>query len=428
MKYWIVSILTIVSIAIQAQSIVCVNQDPTNANDMLVTWEAPAAPCGPFVDYELWASTDEAGPFSLISTITDAAQTTETHSGALASNSVWYYYVVFNYNCGGTPAELSDTTTNLFNSHQPVITNLNATDTGIIITWDISTFGQTQGYIISYLTSSGLASPLDTVFGINNTTFRDTISIPTDPNLVYTISLLDGCGVQSSFNTVGYQLVQLNEPQQDGCDRLIEFSWEQYVNPYNVGYQYHIYIQVNDTGSLDLVATQDSFATTFNFFDFIDGDTILFLVEIVDDNGVVRSNHLIEEVVARIVQPPRWFYIYNLTVNINNQTEIYFHIDTLAELRNFTINHSTDDSDFDRIDRFDAIDYPTLGAIGPRYDTVGDPNNNAYFYEIIANDSCNQDHFATKGRTIWVQGELTDFFLNEISWNEFELENAQIST
>ncbi|MGB1248969.1 MAG: hypothetical protein ACPG4Z_08780, partial [Chitinophagales bacterium] len=68
----------------------------------------------------------------------------------------------------------------------------------------------------------------------------------------------------------------------------------------------------------------------------------------------------------RIVQPPRWFYIYNLSVNSNNQVEIYFHIDTLAELRNLTINHSLDDSDYDRVERFDAIDYPNLGAIGPR--------------------------------------------------------------
>ena len=61
-------------------------------------------------------------------------------------------------------------------------------------------------------------------------------------------------------------------------------------------------------------------------------------------------------------------------------------------------------------------------------DTVTDPNSGAYYYQIVANDSCNTDHFSTKGRTIYLEGELIDFFLNKVKWNAFELENANIST
>ncbi|MGB1248968.1 MAG: gliding motility-associated C-terminal domain-containing protein, partial [Chitinophagales bacterium] len=46
----------------------------------------------------------------------------------------------------------------------------------------------------------------------------------------------------------------------------------------------------------------------------------------------------------------------------------------------------------------------------------------------VANDSCNVDHFSTKGRTIWLQGQLNDFFLNEVTWNAFELDSANIHT
>ena len=186
---------------LKAQEILCAKNQGTS--DYYISWSVPAAPCGPFVSYEIWASANPLTAFSLISTITNPLQTDFVHLNGISVAEPIYYYIIYNYNCPGQPPVISQTVTSDFGSYEPEITSLNATASGIEICWNQSTFPQTAAYVVSYLLPNGLAFPLDTVFGITTTCYLDVISNLNDPDLVYTLSYLDGCASPSQFNEIG---------------------------------------------------------------------------------------------------------------------------------------------------------------------------------------------------------------------------------
>ncbi len=418
----IVSLFSLLFVSISAQEILCIE---TVGNDATVSWDPPAAPCGPFVSYELWAANSPTAAFTLVTTVVNQAQTSFTHINGLNIGDPIYYYIIYNYNCPGVPPVISEIATSAFNNSEPEIQSIQVNGDSIIICWEESEFIQTAGYVISYLLPNGLAQAIDTVFGISNTCFIDTVSNILDPALSYTLSYIDACDQQTLYNDIGYQLILASSDQQ-GCNQLIEYEWNQYDNPYGLDFSYNIYVQING-GPVELVGNQPSGQNIFNFFDFIDQDTVKFSVEVIDENGVPRSNSPIQTDTAQIVQPPREFYIYYLSVANNNQIDISYYIDTISELRNMEIDTSKLGSDFDMVARYDATLFPGLGDIYLP-DTVSPTYNGSRYYQIIANDSCNEDHFSTIGRTIFAEAGLFDFFENTVSWNAFELENAVVNT
>ncbi len=407
--------------AAQAQEILCVEDQA--ASDYFLAWEPPAVPCGPFVSYEVWASNDPLNAFSLIATITDELITDYTHVNGINVGSPIYYYIIYNYNCPGQAPIISETATSNFGSYQPEITSIQVNPNSIQICWEESDFIQTDAYIISYLLPNGLAFPLDTIVGITNTCYTDLVSNINDPDLVYTLTYLDGCGNFSQYNDIGYQFIQLSA-EQEGCNQLIEYEWDNYTNPYNLDFSYTVYVKVNNN-PYDSLSNQAELQNVFNFFNFVDGDSISVYVEIVDENGVVRSNSPVLSLQAEVVQPPREFYIYYLSVVDDNQIDISYFIDSIAELRNMDIDTSKYGVDFDMTGRYDRSEFSNLGNIYLP-DTVSPKYHESRYYQIGANDSCNTDYVSTIGRTIYVEAFLNDFFKNEIAWNAFELENAVV--
>jgi gliding motility-associated-like protein len=412
--------LSLLSIS-YSQEILCVE---SQNNDMSISWSLPAAPCGPFVSYEIWVSNNPTTAFTLAGTVTTAAQTNFIHTNAFNIGDPLYYYIIYNYNCPGLPPIISTTATNAFGSFQPEIISLDVLPTGIEICWDESDFIQTAGYVISYLLPNGLAQPFDTVFGITNTCFTDVTSNAYDPDLVYTLTYLDGCNNMSQYNDIGYELLLATSDQQ-GCNQLIEYEWTNYINPYGLNFSYNIYVQING-GPIELVNNQAGNQNIYNLFDFLDQDTIRFRVEVLDENGFPRSNSPWLSDTAEIVQPPREFYINYLSVVSDFQIDITYYMDTIAELRNMEIDTSKYGVNFKLVQRYDASLFPGLGNIYLP-DTVSLAYKAARYYQIAANDSCGDDHYSTIGRTIYAEAGLNDFFVNKIEWNAFELENAVVN-
>ena len=434
MKKILILAITILSVLnINAQTIDCVTGPAgTSPQQITIDFSPPATPCGPFVSYEIWGAEDENGTYSLIETITTESTHQSIHNLTASDGSIWYYYVVFNYNCPGNPPIISNIATNEFTNANIEIQNIDihSNPFGIEITWQQSPYSQTVGYEVGILQPNGTVLTVGTTNSITDTSFTDIIPNPAN-DIDYVISIVDGCGNPSSFNPNPYSQVLLNEPEQDRCGQLISLNWEAWEYPYDnaPNLSYNILASVN--GIDTVVAGNQTLSTTdFNFFNFNDGDTIYFRIEVVEDDGTVRSTSEWKEIFAQIVQPPTDFFIEYLTVNDQNLIDVYFYIDTLAEIRNFKINNSTTDITHpDNLVRKDNFDIATKGNPHKyKPDTITDPSTSYYYYQVVANDSCTQDHYSTKGKTIWLHGNLEDFFLNKIEWNEFELENANVST
>lgn len=435
MKKIITFIIIILGISqINAQVIDCVvGPSGVAPQQMTIDFTPPAAPCGAFVSYEIWGSETETGTYSLAGTILVAGTTSFIHNIPSGGGSIWYYYVVFNYSCGITPPEISNTATNEFTNANIQILNVDVqTDpNGILITWQQSPYSQTVGYEIGILQANGTVISLGTTSGIANTTFFDVFSLPS-VDINYTISIVDGCGNPSSFNPLAYSQVLFTGVEQDRCDQLITLEWEPFVYPYGSAPSLTYNILVANNGDTTVAGNQGLTATDFNFLDFNDGDSLSFRIEVIDASNQVRSTSEWRPVFANIVQPPTEFFIEFLTVNAQNQIDIYYYIDTLAEIKNFKIKNSAQDvSRPNNVIRKDDYDFGTRNnphKFPFKADTITDPNSGSYYYQIVANDSCSEDHFSTIGRTIFLKGTLDDFFLNRIEWNDFELENANVST
>jgi gliding motility-associated-like protein len=421
LRVFVSILLTNLAAVIYGQQILCVE---SQNNDVSISWSLPNIPCGPFVNYEIWVANDPTAAFTLIGTVNIEAQNNFIHINAFAIGDPLYYYIIFNYNCPGTPPLISTTATNAFGSFQPEIISLNVLPSGIEICWEESEFIQTSGYIISYLLPNGLAFPMDTAFGITSTCYLDTESNVFDPDLLYTLTYLDSCGNQSQYNDIGYELI-LARSEQEGCNQLIAYEWDNYSNPYSFDFSYNIYVQINN-GPIELVNNQAGNQNVFNFFDFIDGDTVLFRVEVIDENGIPRSNGPWITDTAQIVQPPREFYISYLSVVNDFQIDITYFMDTIAELRNMQIDTSKNGVAFNMVERYSAALFPSLGNIYLP-DTTSPAYTAARYYQISANDSCGDDYSSTIGRTIYVEADLNDFFLNKVEWNGFELEDAVVN-
>jgi gliding motility-associated-like protein len=54
------------------------------------------------------------------------------------------------------------------------------------------------------------------------------------------------------------------------------------------------------------------------------------------------------------------------------------------------------------------------------------PQNNPYFYKIVAVDSCQNQYTAPYGETVSLQGILYEYYVAQLQWNSFYLQNATV--
>ncbi|HRH37769.1 MAG TPA: hypothetical protein PK760_05460, partial [Flavobacteriales bacterium] len=82
--------------------------------DVTITWTAPPDPNGEFVSYEMWHATDQAGPFTLLTTIGVYGQVNYVSVGGGGNSGPQFYYMITN-STGVPPISVpSDTIATLF--------------------------------------------------------------------------------------------------------------------------------------------------------------------------------------------------------------------------------------------------------------------------------------------------------------------------
>lgn len=329
------------------------------------------------------------------------------------------------YNCPGATILQSDTIDNKTPS-TPLIINVDVTPgEDIIFNWEPSPSPQTAFYIIYYyFPNNGTTRPLDTVYGRFNTTYTDLGADPTTQSLYYTVAAVDSCGGISSFNTEPHNTILL-QATTTACQKQIDLSWNKYNNwPIGVK-EYQIFASIN-LGAYILVGSVDTSTTTFAFSGFNDGDSVCIHIRAISaDDTLVVSNSNIVCLKASVVQPPSFNFITNATVDIDNHISVTWMIDTTAELTFYKIERSGNNVTFSTIEQINAPN--PLNAFEAYIDS-GDilPENNAYYYQVTAVDSCQNQYKAPYVKTICLKGELYDYYIGNLTWNDFELQGATV--
>jgi len=160
--------------------------------DVTLTWGESVDTCGPFIEYNIYASNDIAGPYTLIGTVTDELIDFFTHVGADGAVTTWYYYLEAVYDCPGYTITLSDTLDNLDPVAPDLVSVTVVTGGQVLVTWEVSPSPETTAYII-YRDIGGF-SPIDTVYGRLTTNTTDATAAPADQIETYTIAAMDSCG------------------------------------------------------------------------------------------------------------------------------------------------------------------------------------------------------------------------------------------
>lgn len=412
---------------ILAPDLQCVQNDNTNGNITLSWTNPPNNPCGTFGQYTIYASsTGPAGPYTAFP-VTSQAATSYLLTGLLSSGAPdWHFYMEAIYNCPGFTILQSDTVENK-TPVTPLIVNVDVTPgDDVIFNWEPSTSPQTHSYIIYYYLSNGIAVPLGTVNGRFNTTYTDVVGDPTGESLVYTVAAVDSCGGISSFNTDPHNTIWLRA-STTACQKQIDLLWNKYNNWIPGVKEYQIYASVNQ-GAFVLAATVDSSTTSYAFSNFNDGDSVhIFIRAVSEADTFIVSNSNIVHLEASIVQPPAYNFITNATVDIFNHISVTWLIDVSAELTFYRISRSGNNLTYDIVEQLNAPS--PLNQFETFNDTVGIlPERNPYYYEITAFDSCQNQYKTPFVKTICLKGELYDYYIANLVWNDFELYGATVTS
>lgn len=400
----------------------CVVKDIASGSVTLY-WTNIPNNCGPFVDYTIYAANSPAGPYNPLATVVTQSQNSFIHAGALPGT--WYYYMVANFNCPGAAA-LSSDTINTLNPDTVRITNVTVNPNNTVdINWQPSPSKQTYGYVVYYFLPNGNAQIIDTVFGYNNTTYTDALGDPSAASQVYTIAAFDSCWQYSSYNETPHRTI-LATASTASCQNDVNVNWSSYFNwPQGVK-EYQVWAS-NNNAPFTLAGVTDTFSKSFNYSNFMDGDSVCVYVRAVaaHDTTVVSTSNVVC-LRALVVKTPSFNFITNATVDLNDHITLTWMIDSTAELIYQQIERSANNTQYDVVNQL-AVQNPPL----PTFNTYIDsgnifPDKNAYYYTVTLLDSCQALYESPYVRTINLQGELFDYYVSSLTWNDFELQHATV--
>ena len=303
----------------------------------------------------------------------------------------------------------------------PVI-NLVSQDTSnnqIFINWNPSIAQDVTAYIV-FKFSNGAWNPLDTIFGIQNTSFYDTATATFQNDIVkYSIAAMDSCssGNPPQFNTSSagdeHNNILLNQ-QYEQCTGEVSLSFNDYINwPTGVS-SYKIFYK-NDT-NLNWQLLDSTNSLNYSYVIQQGNMNYSFIVVAQSDSLAISSLSNIVEFYAN--QPPIPQSSYISEVQVHNDTIFVKYIgDNGIGIKSLNIYKSIDNGiSFEMIDS-------ELNPIFPftYYDLDVYPNERSYLYQMSVTDSClNEVAFSNLGQSIFLDGNSEDYLMNNLVWNPYQ--------
>ncbi len=383
--------------------------------DTLV-WQLPQNNCGPFVSYDIYTSNDINGPYALLSSITDAAQSTFVDPNP--NNELRFYYLVSNYDCPGQPQLSSDTLDNLPPEISPI--QFVTIENGLVnIQWTPSPSPEVYAYIIYRRTTLGDV-PVDTVF--NATNYIDPAAKPGQQSESYFVNALDQCGNTSLFD-LRHRSIYLEALTQP-CEQNIILNWNPYQNwPAGIAEQ-QVWLSVDGAAYTHLASVNVN-DSSYVFTDVNDGDSYCFFIRNVAAGSGYESKSNIVCLDAEIVNPVQELYVESASVNDDGSITLRWLWNDNAEINQVEIFRSGTNGNYELV--------ATLTPAVPlqQLNTFTDtPPQNAgpWYYRIRTTDNCDTTLTSTYGSTVFLSGSSPQTGTNLLSWTAFDQELSSVHT
>lgn len=289
-----------------------------------------------------------------------------------------------------------------------------------MMNWNINTSSDCAGYVIYEFVGASWIT-VDTVFGINNTSYTYTGATNNAGAAAqqFRVAAYDSCGNISpaggSLKTIYLSTVS------DICNHSAILNWNDYPTIGAGLSGFRIYQSAGTAaGPYTYLGSVPAGVFTFVASGLTTLTTYYFKVEAYDFSGVklVSSNRRSFYCAAPI--PPNFLKLITATVVGSTQIDVHFFTDTAASVLGYKVFRSTVNipSTFQQVGFIPS----TMSPFNSFSDYNVEPDNNAYYYKIVNIDSCGFDGMESNiGRTmlLTVSGNH-DNFTNVLSWNKYK--------
>ena len=267
----------------------------------------------------------------------------------------------------------------------PIIKDVSVNNFGqAVVSWTSSP--GTDFYGVYKKDEFGVWVTLDSVFGVNNTSYIDVSSDATNVSESYQIRALDSCGNTSSASLY-HNSINL-EASLNACDHSIQMNWNDYINW--IGGTNHYEIVINETTCG--VDPRTNIRINGNQTDFLLQNIInacTYDVNILaynsDSTYVAVSDKI--SFYADLPKRPDFQYITKSTVDhLDGGVDISCYIDNTAVISRYDIYRS--ERDQNNFVNIASISFPNNLDMIYYHDTDLETKSHYYQYQIFPIDTC----------------------------------------
>ena len=371
--------------------------------------------CSKFLSVIIYARENAFDVFKPIATITDPSITDYIHLNAVNKGTNWeYFYKIFR-NCSGRDSIFSDTISiDLTKPNKIELDSVTVKNGKTEMGWKPATSPDTKGYVIYYRDLAGNQVMIDTVYGINNTFYRDNNT--GDPNKLienYSIAAIDSC---DNITTIPlYHNTILHSSIQDTCKEEITLTWNKYLRWTDNQTDYSIYYSKNGSPfGLANKMLNNNYNYTFTGLD--NRVQYCFFIRAYNRDSNYSSTSNITCQTTNFIDKPAYVYLKNITVN-NNQIEISWAIDKVSQIKEFKIYRKEANKPFSF---FRTITYNNNTEFSIIDDTAKF-NTTRYRYYIEETDICDNPPIrSNEGGNILLENEqIADYY--KLKWNIYSI-------
>lgn len=397
--------------ALQAQIVppdfLCVKGDT-------VVWSLPNNPCGAFQGLEIYISDTRPGPYTLLTTVTNIAQT--EFINPIPGIPLRYYYLRSQYACPGNFSAPSDT----FSNRPPdavVISSVSVSGNNVDISWLPSTSPQTRFYIIYRSTPTGTV-PIDTVSNIFN--FTDTGADPNGKVEIYYVLAMDACDIKGPFDNF-HNTILLNVTT-DPCTREATLTWNPYINWVNGLDAYEIFVSIDGAAA---VLADTTLATRFVYSGLDDDRDYCFTVrarESVTNNRATSTEVCFR---SQVIQPVTDLCLELVTVELNGNVTLNWRINNNAALERIRILSGSSPGNLDQL-IFEEVNPVFISNNQTFTDTRGLAASGIVYYKIETIDNCGDNVSSHVFPTIFLSGAVLPGRQNRAFWEQDTLQGQSV--
>ncbi len=307
----------------------------------------------------------------------------------------------------------------------PVMDSVSVGPTGNIeISWYPSPTKDVVGYYI-YENINNAWIIIDSVYGINTTSFNLTGASPGTGSLSFRIAGFDSCHNVSAEDNPQHTIYLQQTP--DNCTQTNKLSWNKYVDAppvtgggggYNL-FEYEIYVSING-GAYTVLKINPADSVTYIQTGLSTKETLCYFVVAVDSvhHNITASSNII---CYQVTTPPgpKFDYMRSATViNNSTQNQVNWYVDTGAGIQEFIIKRSNEPGT--KQVYVGSISAATHTVYYSFTDPSADPNTQSYTYVVYSEDSCSIITDSTQiGQTIYLTASGDNSGTNTLNWNAY---------